>query len=50
MLSAVKETGAERVYPTHGFTQQFSKYLREIGYDSSPLEATFSGDELEGED
>lgn len=50
LLYAVKETGAERVYPTHGFTQQFSRYLRELGYNSSPLETTFSGDGLDGED
>jgi putative mRNA 3-end processing factor len=49
LLNAVKETGAERVYPTHGFTKEFSKYLSEIGYDSSPLETTFTGDEMNGE-
>lgn len=50
LLDAVKQTGAERVYPTHGFTLQFSRYLREIGYDSSPLGTAFSGDEMDGED
>ena len=47
MLNAVKETGAERVYPTHGFTKQLSRYLKELGYDSSPLETTFSGEKMD---
>lgn len=47
LLNAVKETGAERVYPTHGFTKQLSRYLKELGYDSSPLETTFSGEKMD---
>ena len=50
LLNAVKETGAERVYPTHGFTHQFARYLRDFGYDASPLETTSSDEKTPGED
>ncbi|MEX1188674.1 MAG: ligase-associated DNA damage response exonuclease [Bacteroidia bacterium] len=31
---AVKDSGAERVIVTHGYKSAFSKWLRELGYDS----------------
>lgn len=44
LLRAVEATGAEKILATHGFSQQFTRYLREIGYDAEPLETAFSGD------
>jgi putative mRNA 3-end processing factor len=35
---AVRLSGAETVYVTHGFTEQFSRWLREQGYDAHPIE------------
>lgn len=44
LLQAVKSTGAERIYCTHGFTAAFSRYLREQGYHSSEVVTRFFGD------
>tara|TARA_R110002051_G_scaffold1674_17_gene9519 strand:- start:3272 stop:3865 length:594 start_codon:yes stop_codon:yes gene_type:complete len=44
LLSSIKETGAEKVICTHGYTDIFSKYLREQGYDAR-TEATQYGEE-----
>jgi len=44
---AVQATGAERVFVTHGYVEQFSKHLREIGYDAGIVETEFSGESLE---
>lgn len=40
---AVKETGAEKIYVTHGYTAVFVKWLREIGFDAEELETKFVG-------
>jgi putative mRNA 3-end processing factor len=34
---AIKETGAEKIYVTHGFTAQFAKWLKEKGFDANVL-------------
>ena len=37
-------TGADRVLATHGYTEVFSRWLRDQGYDAGILETEFSGD------
>ena len=49
LLSAVKETEAEKVYVTHGSQSVFSKYLNEIGIESYELKTEFGEEELEKE-
>lgn len=44
LLKAVEDTGAEKILATHGFSGQFTRYLREKGYDAEPLETAFLGD------
>lgn len=44
LLSSIKETGAEKVICTHGYTDIFSRYLQELGYDAR-TEATQYGEE-----
>ncbi len=44
LLSSIKETGAEKVICTHGYTEIFSRYLKEQGYDAR-TEATQYGEE-----
>lgn len=44
LLLAVKETGAQRIIATHGYTDLFSQYLRSIGYDATAESTEFSGD------
>lgn len=42
---AIKETGAERIFVTHGYSELFARYLREQGYDARPVETQFIGEE-----
>lgn len=44
LLKAVEDTGAEKILATHGFSEQFTRYLRGKGYDAEPLETAFPGD------
>lgn len=44
LLQAVKETGAERIIATHGYTDLFSKYLRSLGYDATAESTEFAGE------
>lgn len=46
---AVTATGAERVFVTHGYTEQFSQWLRDQGYDAGIVETEFGGDDAEDE-
>ncbi|MEM7319990.1 MAG: DNA ligase-associated DEXH box helicase, partial [Pseudomonadota bacterium] len=43
--TAIRETGADRVFVTHGYTEIFSKWLSEQGYDAQVVETEFQGDE-----
>jgi putative mRNA 3-end processing factor len=44
---AVKVTGAERIYVTHGYSSQFSRWLCDLGYDAKPVETMFEGESAE---
>ncbi|WP_430428084.1 ligase-associated DNA damage response exonuclease [Maribacter litoralis] len=44
LLGSIKATGADKIICTHGYTDIFSKYLREQGYDAR-TEATQYGEE-----
>lgn len=46
---AVAATGAERIIATHGYTEQFSQWLREQGYDASAEKTEFEGEIFEGD-
>ncbi len=45
--TAIRATGAERVFVTHGYTQQFSRWLGEQGYDAAVVETEFEGESLD---
>ncbi len=45
--TAIKQTGAERVFATHGYTQVFCKWLKEQGYDAGIVETEFEGENLD---
>lgn len=49
LTTAIRETGASRVYVTHGYTSIFQRYLAEQGYDAGIVETEFGGDSEEGE-
>lgn len=48
LIKAIKETGAENVWVTHGYTNIFSRFLTEQGYNAKPLQTQYEG-ELESE-
>ena len=50
LLEAVKGTGAEKVYVTHGQTAVFAKYLNEIGIEAVELKTKFGEEEEESEE
>ena len=44
---AIKATGAENIYPTHGYTDIFTRYLRESGWRAEVVTTEFSGEDAE---
>ncbi len=44
LLQAIEATGAERVIATHGYTDIFSKYLREQGIEALAEKTEFEGE------
>ncbi|MEP6711994.1 MAG: ligase-associated DNA damage response exonuclease [Ferruginibacter sp.] len=47
LLAAVKGTGAEKVYATHGFQSSFSRYLNENGIEAGEVKTAYGNDEEE---
>ncbi len=47
LLSAVKATGAEKVYATHGFQAAISRYLNEQGIEAAEIKTEYGNDEEE---
>jgi len=46
---AVRETGAEKVFVTHGYSLQFSRWLNEQGIESGVVETEFEGEGVDEE-
>ena len=47
LLKAVKATGAEKVFATHGFQATFSRYLNEQGIEAAEVKTEYGNDEEE---
>jgi putative mRNA 3-end processing factor len=47
--AAIRATGAERVFVTHGYTTPFRRWLEEQGYDAGIVQTEFGGDEADTE-
>ncbi|RDC71841.1 ligase-associated DNA damage response exonuclease [Rhodovulum sp. 12E13] len=45
--AAIAETGAERVFVTHGYTSAFRAWLETQGYDAAVVETEFEGEGLD---
>ena len=45
--SVIKETGAENIYVTHGYTSVFSRWLKEKGYNAFELSTKFKGESID---
>ena len=41
LIQAIKATGAEKVFVTHGFQAAFSRYLNENGIESAEVKTEF---------
>lgn len=49
LLSAIKFTGAENIYVTHGYTDIFARYLTENGWKAQVVPTEFEGETLDTE-
>ena len=47
LLTAIGETGCTKVIATHGYTNIFTRYLREQGYDARTEQTQYEGELLE---
>lgn len=47
LLASIKATGCEKVIATHGYSDIFSRYLRELGYDARTASTQFEGEASE---
>lgn len=45
LLQAVKATGAQKVFATHGFQAAFSRYLNEQGIEAGEVKTEYGGEE-----
>lgn len=43
--TAIHQTGAERIFVTHGYSDIFAQYLREKGYDANVVGTEYAGDD-----
>lgn len=47
--TVIKETEAEKVIVTHGYTKIYTEYLLELGLEAEAAQTEFTGESLEGE-
>lgn len=50
LLCAIKETGAENIYVTHGYTDIFTRYLNDNGWKAEVIPTQFEGERLDREE
>lgn len=50
LLWAINETGAENIYVTHGYTDIFSRYLKDNGWNAQVVPTQFEGETLDADD
>ncbi|MEO1139215.1 MAG: ligase-associated DNA damage response exonuclease [Pseudomonadota bacterium] len=50
LTDAIKETDAENIYVTHGYTDIFARYLSENGYNAKVVPTEFTGESLDAQD
>ncbi|SFP50859.1 ligase-associated DNA damage response exonuclease [Tranquillimonas alkanivorans] len=48
--AAIRDTGAERVFVTHGYTSIFCRWLSEQGFDAQVVETAWEGESLDTAD
>ncbi|MFN7597720.1 MAG: DNA ligase-associated DEXH box helicase, partial [Cereibacter sp.] len=45
--AAIRETGAERVFVTHGYTAVFRRWLESQGYDAGIVQTEYEGEGID---
>jgi putative mRNA 3-end processing factor len=50
LIKTIKETGAENIYVTHGYSEIFSQYLNEQGWNAQVVKTEFEGELLESDE
>jgi putative mRNA 3-end processing factor len=50
LVSAVEATGAEKVFVTHGYSEQFSRWLNESGREAAIVQTQFEGEPVSSDD
>ncbi|WP_103762411.1 ligase-associated DNA damage response exonuclease [Roseovarius confluentis] len=50
LLDAIKSSGAENIYATHGYTDIFARYLSENGWNAQVVPTEFTGESLDATD
>ncbi len=50
LLWAIRETGAENIYVTHGYTDIFTRYLNQNGWQAQVVPTEFEGETLDAGD
>ncbi|WGW02302.1 ligase-associated DNA damage response exonuclease [Tropicibacter oceani] len=45
LLWAIRQTGAENIYPTHGYTDIFARHLGSLGYQARVVPTEFGGED-----
>jgi len=48
--TAIRATGAERIFVTHGYTTIFRRWLAEQGYDAQIVQTAYEGESLDAAD
>jgi putative mRNA 3-end processing factor len=46
-LQAIKETGAQKIFVTHGFQSAFSRYLNETGIEAAEVKTEYGTEDEE---
>jgi putative mRNA 3-end processing factor len=44
LIRTIDDTGAERVFVTHGYTHQLARYLADRGLDAHPWRTQYEGE------
>ncbi len=47
LLQAIRDTGAENIYVTHGYTEIFTRYLNSAGWSAQVVASQFEGESLD---
>jgi putative mRNA 3-end processing factor len=47
LLESIRATGAHKIIATHGYSDIFSRYLRELGYDARTANTQYEGESAE---